>query len=421
MLAALAEIRREKGWALRCLHVEHGIRPAEESRGDAAAVRELCKNLEVPCRVVHIPPGAVAEAARSRRIGIEAAARLFRHAAWNREAVRTGAGRVLVAHTRDDLLETALMRVLRGAGPAGLAAMPRVRGRIVRPLLELSRPQVLAYLEGRGIPFRTDSTNADSAFLRNRIRNRLVPLLDELFPGWRTSLANLGETQHLVAEFLAGEAERRVPWEAAPGAGGGPGLRERRAYRVSRTAFFSQPEIIREEGVFLAADKIGGGQPRRGSVRRFTREGPKALDLGGLRLTAEGDWVTASSLDRGRREEGFSLLIKEPGIYKLKEYALTLRCLPEGERGCGAGVSFRAGLPLVLRPSRLGGAKGVSRNKALDGRRPSDYTPGITAEDCRGAAAFIGIGRDGAAVIADKTRSGSDCGEGLFSFIIDSC
>jgi tRNA(Ile)-lysidine synthase len=422
MLAALAEARREKGLALRCFHVEHGIRPAEESRGDAAAVRELCKKLEVPCRVVHIPPGVVAAAARSRRIGLEAAARFFRHAAWNREAARIGAERVLVAHTKDDLLETVLMRVLRGAGPAGLAAMPRSRGRILRPLLELSRSQVLAYLEERGVPFRTDSTNADPAFLRNRIRNRLVPLLDELFPGWRTSLASLGETQRLAAEFLAAEAERRIPWEAGDG----------RSCRVSRQAFFFQPEILREEGVFLAADRMGGGQPRRGSVRRFTRDGLRALDLGGLRLEASGDWVIASPRTGDCGEEGFSLLIKEPGIYKLKGSPLTLRCLPggsvpgagkkvSGEEGSSGG-SFRAGLPLVLRPSRpddrIDGVKSVFRNKALARGRLLGYTGGVTAEDCRGAAAFIGIGRDKAAVVAERQGSGSDCGGKLFFFVI---
>ncbi|MDR2743263.1 MAG: tRNA lysidine(34) synthetase TilS [Treponema sp.] len=420
MLAALTSARRERGWVLGCLHVEHGIRPAEESRGDAAAVRELCKKLEVPCRVVHIPPGAIAVAARSRRIGIEAAARLFRRAAWNREAARTGAERVLVAHTRDDLLETALMRVLRGSGPAGLAVMPRVRGRVLRPLLELSRSQVLAYLEDRGIPFRTDSTNADTAFLRNRIRNRLVPFLDELFPGWRTSLINLGETQRLAAEFLAAEAERRIPWEAASGVE--DGTRKRRAYRVSQAVFFSQPEILREEGVFLAADRIGGGQPRRGSVRRFTRDGRRVLDLGDLRLEAAGDWVIASPRARECSEEGFSLLIKEPGIYTLKEYPLTLRCLPEGGEFSGTGGSFRAELPLVLRPTRsgdrVGGVKSASRNKSLDRNRPWSYTGSITAEDCQGVAAFIGIGRDGALVAADRKTSDSDRRGELFSFIV---
>jgi tRNA(Ile)-lysidine synthase len=417
MLAALARMRREKGFTLRCFHVEHGIRPAEESRGDAAAVREFCKKLEVPCRAVHIPPGVIAETAVSRRIGIEAAARLFRHAAWNREAARIGAERVLVAHTRDDLLETALMRILRGAGPAGLAAMPRVRLRVLRPLLELSRAQVLAYLKERDIPFRTDSTNADSAFLRNRIRNRLVPFLDELFSGWRPSLVNLGETQRLTAEFLAVEAERRIPWEAAPGEG------NRRSYRVSRRTFFSQPEILREEGVFLAADKLGGGQPRRGSVRRFTRGGCRALDLGGLRLEAAGDWVIAVPRIKGRGEEGFSLLIKEPGIYKLKGYPLTLRCLPGREETPSPGNFFRAELPLVLRPSRpddrIGGVKGVSRRKALARTSRSEYTGSITVEDFRGIAAFIGIGRDRAAVIAD--RNGGDSGRGgePFSFVVN--
>jgi tRNA(Ile)-lysidine synthase len=398
MLAALTALRKERGFVLRCFHVEHGIRPAEESRGDAAAVRELCKELEVPCRVVHIPPGRIAETAGARRIGIEASARLFRHRAWNREAVRIGAGRVLVAHTRDDLLETVLMRFLRGAGPAGLAAMPLSRGRVARPLLDLGRSQALAYLKERGIPYRTDSTNADTAFLRNRIRTRLVPFLDELFPGWRTSLVNLGETQRLVTEFLTAEAERRVPWEAAG-----------RNYRISRDSFFSQPEIIREEGVFLAADLLGG-QPRRESVRRFTRGGCRAMDLGALRVEAAGDWVTAAPAPKDFSGEGFSLLIKEPGIYKLKGYSLSLRCSP-GREAAGA---FLAELPLVLRPSRSDDRIGAIR--ALDRSRCSGYTGCITAEDPRGAAAFIGTGPDGAFVIAEREKHGSGGNGGCFSF-----
>jgi tRNA(Ile)-lysidine synthase len=419
MLAALTRVGREKGFALRCFHVEHGIRPDEESRGDAAAVRELCKKLGVLCRVVHIPPGLIAEAARSRRIGIEAAARFFRHAAWNREASRIGAARVLVAHTRDDLLETALMRFLRGAGPAGLAAMPRSRGRILRPLLKLCRSQVLAYLEERGIPFRTDSTNADSAFLRNRIRNRLVPFLDELFPGWRPSLVNLGETQRLTAEFLSSEAERRIPWELVSGP------ESRAVYRVSREVFFSQPEILREEGVFLAADRLGGGQPRRRSVRRFTRGGCRAVELGGLRLEAAGDWIIASPQtpgwgEKGFSEKGFSVLIKEPGIYKLKEYPLILRCLLVEEKPhVGTGGSFQAGLPLVLRSSRPDDMIGGVRCKALARSRLSEYTGSITAEDFQGAAAFIGTGQGRAAVIADRHGNGSGCGRDLFSFVVN--
>jgi tRNA(Ile)-lysidine synthase len=282
----------------------------------------------------------------------------------------------------------------------------------------LNRSQVLAYLEERGIPFRTDSTNADSAFLRNRIRNRLVPFLDELFPGWRPAVVNLGETQRLAAEFLAAEAERRIPWEE----------RDQGGCRISQGTFFSQPEILREEGVFLAADRLGGGQPRRGSVRRFTRGGRRALDLGGVRLEAAGDWVIVSSGVKDCSEEGFSLLIKEPGIYKLKEYPLTLQCLPPEEKTSRTlermtGGNFRAGLPLVLRPSRpedrIGGVKGFSLRKALDRACCSEYTGSITAEDSWGTVAFIGIGRDGAAVIADRNGNDSGRREDFFSFVIN--
>jgi tRNA(Ile)-lysidine synthase len=273
---------------------------------------------------------------------------------------------------------------------------------------------VLAYLEERGIPFRTDSTNSDSAFLRNRIRNWLVPFLDELFPGWRPSLVNLGETQRLTAEFLSSEAERRIPWEAVSGVSG------QSAYRVSREVFFSQPEILREEGVFLAADKLGGDQPRRGSVRRFTRGECRALELGGLRLEAMGDWVIASPQAAAYHEKGFSLLIKEPGIYKLKEYPLAVRCFQAEEKSYGGtGGSFRAGLPLVLRPSRPDDRIGGVRCKALARRRLSEYTGSIIAEDVLGVAAFIGMGQCRAAVIADRNENDSGCGRDFFSFVVN--
>jgi tRNA(Ile)-lysidine synthase len=293
----------------------------------------------------------------------------------------------------------------------------------------------LAYLEERSIPFRTDSTNADSVFLRNRIRNRLVPLLDELFPGWRTSLAHLGETQRLAADFIAAEAERRIPWDA-----------DGRTYRVSREVFFSQPEILREEGVFLAADKFGGKllQPRRESVRLFTGGGCRALDLGAFRLEASGEWVVAASRGKISSEEGFSLLIKEPGIYKLDKYLLVLRCMPEEkggdripgikekdsgvkERASGTRGSFRAGLPLVLRPSRsddrISGTDGISRS--LDRSRHSGYTGYITAEDCCGTATFIGMGKDGAVVLTGRGKNDSngndvDGRKEWFSFMIEN-
>jgi tRNA(Ile)-lysidine synthase len=416
MLAALAVLAPRLGFILHCLHVEHGIRPAEESRGDAAAVSALCESLSVPCRVVYLAPGRVEAAARRRGLGIEGAARLFRHAAWTREARRTGALRVLTAHTRDDLLETVCMRFLRGSGPEGLAAMPRDRTPgpqggpgILRPLLALGRSDVLRYLEERGIPHRIDSTNEDPAFLRNRIRKSLFPFLDAQFPGWRQSVPALGEIQRLNADFLRAEAEARLPWQPAGKAGDGE------AWSLPEDAFFAQPGIIREEALFLGTDrfrrvrgespdrqKLFFGPPRRRAVRFFCRLSPdstgKALDLGACRIERRQGLIILSS-KKHSWEEGFSLLIKEPGLYKLRELVIECTSSPRPEK-----ESFSAALPLVLRrrfkdDTIRRRAYGAGEQKFPGGRLGSSpdfqYTC-ISALDAEGVAAFIGRDRGAA-------------------------
>ncbi|MDR2111354.1 MAG: tRNA lysidine(34) synthetase TilS [Spirochaetaceae bacterium] len=436
MLAALAALRRDRRYKLYCLHVEHGIRPAGESRGDAEAVRAFCERLDVPCRLVFIAPGRVAETARERGSGMEGAARIYRHAAWNREARRIGAARILVAHTRDDLFETVIMRFLRGAGPAGLAALPRERGGILRPLLALSRRDVLGYLGEREIPFRTDSTNADNTLLRNRIRNRLIPRLDILFPHWRNSLITMAETQRMAADFLGEEARKRLPWR--------PMTRGAASLRVSREAFFSQPEILREEALFIAVDQLkkhrppgdrfspdegppgaagpdsGPGTPRRAALRLFARGTVPALDLGAFRLEGRGAFIEVSRRIAPLHGEGFSLLINEPGLYKLK--GLTIECtafVPREREKEG----FFAGLPLVFRGNfkddcitKAGTKRPVS--KILDKSLRSRYTGIISAADAKGEAAFIALGDESAILLRREEQGGEPPGAGFFFTVI---
>ncbi|MDR2257632.1 MAG: tRNA lysidine(34) synthetase TilS [Treponema sp.] len=392
MLTALAALRPQGEFVLHCLHVDHGIRPPAESRGDADFVEDLCKKLEVPCRVISVYPGKIAAAAKKSGAGIEAAARLYRRRAWNREARRVGADYILVAHTRDDLLETALMRILRGSGPAGLAAMPARRGRILRPLLELSRAGVLRYLEEKGVPHRTDSTNKDTRFLRNSIRNFLVPLLDDRFPRWRGCLGALGETQRLTADFLIAEAASRIPWEK---------FRRGRELRTRADNFFSQPPIIREEALFLGINKLrspaGKGKAehpvpvKRSNLRKFSR-GERALDLGFCRIRNTASQVVISG-EPGGRETGFSLLIKAPGLYKLK--GVTIELLPgfpstEDEDGAGG---FFVSLPVVFRRSCSDDYLVASgRKRGAADLKTGTECPPLCAADAAGAAAFIGAG-----------------------------
>jgi tRNA(Ile)-lysidine synthase len=418
MLAALAAIRdRGKAEAgapflLHCLHVEHGIRPPEESRADARAVEALCKALDVPCRVVSIAPGTIAKAASQSGEGLEAAARRFRRRAWNEERRRLGARQILVAHTGDDRLETLLMGALRGAGPAGLAAMPRERGAILRPLLDLNRSDVLRYLEERRIGFRTDSTNADIRFLRNRVRLKLIPCLDEFFPQWRKGLLSLGETQALAAAFLADEARRRIPWEAGDG-----------EVKTQAEAFFAEPEIIREEALFAAAGLLAGCSRRGGTAQgaRKQRKPPrravlrralsgalnKAADLGPIRLERDKDRIRVKPPGLKVFDRGFSLLIKAPGSYTLKDGVSPL--IPPGglvfevsgtpgeEAGTPGKKGFPAGFPLLLCAWREGdcirrtGQKrrlsDILKEKGLSGYRGS-----VTVRDPEGCAALIALG-----------------------------
>jgi tRNA(Ile)-lysidine synthase len=411
MLAALSSMRRDEGFVLHCLHVEHGMRPSPESLGDAAAVQDLCGSLEIPCTVVSIPQGKVAAVSARLGIGPEAAARLYRRRIWNREARRLGAAGVLVAHTADDLLETVLMRVLRGAGPAGLAAMPPRRGLVIRPLLNLNRADVLAYLEERRLSYRTDSTNADLRYFRNRVRHKLVPCLDSFFPFWRTSLKALGETQALAADFLSAEAGRIL--REKTGSGGTPGRKAGRI-RFLWDIFLKEAPILQEEAVFLAADILAAGQkraggcvrvPRRRSLRQVLgklREGSAAGDLGPLRMERQGNSLVLKAAGHGTGSGGFSLLIRKKGSYTLKKKYIKKYIIEVGKStanseaaGTKEEKNFFALLPLVLRPCRRSEAvSGLGQKNMISAiiEKEAGDEKFIAAEDRRGIAAVIGAG-----------------------------
>jgi tRNA(Ile)-lysidine synthase len=367
---------------LFCLHVDHGLR-AEESKGDAEFVRDFCEKNGIGCRVESIPHGKIEFYAQHKGIGIEAAARHFRRRALFREAARLGDNTlILIAHTKDDLLETALMRVLRGAGPAGLAVMPEKRGRILRPVLSFSRSDIINYLSEKKIPWREDSTNTDEVFLRNKVRRRLVPLLDEFFPAWKSGLTGMAATQSLAADYLAGEAKRRIVWE-----------QNKNSFSTGEENFFAQDIIIREEALFQGVDllvslckkiRASSSVPKRSVVRRFCAGAVAAADLGLLRVRRKNGVIVLSPIRRDFSESGFSLLIKEPGLYNLNNIGIEVRPFYEHDGKNG----FFAALPLVFRQSYKSDIL-VNRGKKIR-RRTLAESRIVSAEDMMGIAAFTG-------------------------------
>jgi tRNA(Ile)-lysidine synthase len=167
---------------LATAHINHGLR-GEESDADAEFVRGLAADYGLCSFEYRIAQ----EDWNSRKHGsLEATARTIRYEFLTRTAEQLGFRYVAVAHTADDQTETVLHRLIRGTGLSGVAGMGRFRQlspavTLIRPLLEIRRCDVIAYLEHLGKPFRTDSTNSQNNFTRNRIRNRLLPLLREEF------------------------------------------------------------------------------------------------------------------------------------------------------------------------------------------------------------------------------------------------
>lgn len=279
LLHVLASLAAEWSLTLHVLHVDHRLRP--DSARDAEFVRTQCRQLGVPVEVAVVDVRA--------RSSIEEAARRARYAALEAQAARVGAHRIAVGHTANDQAETVLMRVLQGAGVRGLAGIPFVRGRIIRPLLLLRRVQIVGYLEGAGLPWQEDPTNQDLKFLRNRIRHEVLPWLAAMNAGDPVAALN-GVARHAresveALDALAATSLARLAIEGE------------NALMLSRAELAALPRPVAVAVVHLAALRFGG----RALLRAWAHRGlarvvasappPRPFTLGGATIEVSGDRV----------------------------------------------------------------------------------------------------------------------------------
>ena len=184
LLHALRALAGPRGWRLAVVTVDHGLRPG--SAADAAFAADHAKALGLPALVRTLGP---ADLAPHRQAGPEGAARAARYGALWPAADELGCAWLATGHTLDDQAETVLLQLLRGAGPDGLAGMAVRSGRLLRPLLRARRSETRACCAAIGLAWREDPTNAGDGPLRNRVRQQLLPLLEELRPGATQALA----------------------------------------------------------------------------------------------------------------------------------------------------------------------------------------------------------------------------------------
>lgn len=203
LLSALAE---EKGFRVAAAHFNHRLRPTADR--DEAFVRDWCRERGVP---LEAGSGDVGVLAREAGTGVEDAARQLRYRFLEEAADRLGAAYIATAHHREDNAETVLLHLLRGTGLGGLCGIPPLRGRIVRPLLEVGRDDINEYIQQNSVPFVEDETNFDPAFTRNRLRLEVLPLLEEIAPGCGARMAGMAALLREEERHLQREADGLLP------------------------------------------------------------------------------------------------------------------------------------------------------------------------------------------------------------------
>ena len=273
---------------ISAVHFNHHLRGAE-SDGDEGFVREMAASLGINCLVGGAEVGRIA---RQRGRNLEATARELRYRYFFSLVDQGQLDRVATAHTANDQAETVLMRLLRGAGTRGLGGIhPVLDGKVVRPFLGLTRAEVMAELAARGLGYRTDSSNLDTRFRRNKIRSELLPLLTreynpEVVP-LLNQLAERARDDELCLERLAHERSR--PWL----------VREGRQERIAVRALLELPpalarRVLRQMGEIVRPGASGLTYAHIERLRQFAAEGQsgKLLTLpNGILARREFSWL----------------------------------------------------------------------------------------------------------------------------------
>ncbi len=358
LLVSLSKIIPASG-TLFVITVNHNIRPAEESGGDAQYVKALCKKLEkesgkkICCTVVELPRGAVEAEAGKRGRGTEDAARSLRYNAFENFICQNQLDFICLAHNRNDQLETILMRFLQGASFDSAAGIRARRGSYVRPLLNITRAEIEDYLSGQGITWRTDKTNFETDYLRNKIRLKLVPFLDENFEGWQTAALKGAEKnaedadlmQSYLQNFPIHVEEDGIAWLPLEDFARAP---DSLKYRLLREACIRAGETDRIPYSFLK-DVISC------QTAFFSKR------FGSIEISRENDQLFIKKYTESNTDFVFSDIIEESGTFALPFGNLNVynyreqngKVYVDVKAGDG-GIAENIALPFCVRSARLG-------------------------------------------------------------------
>jgi tRNA(Ile)-lysidine synthase len=244
LLRVLQTLAKKLDLTLQVAHLDHMFR-GKESADEAQFVADLAKKLGIPATLAQIDVPAFC---RERGLSAQEGAREVRYGFLRRVADETGSSRIAVGHTAEDQAETFMMRLLRGAGTSGLSAIPPVRDNIIRPLIDVTRKEVLEYLKKSEINYVTDPSNTKPVYTRNRVRLELMPVLKRFNPRIVETLA--AEANLLRDEDVAIERHCAALAESIL-------VREENDLLIKRTEFNILPPAFKRRLLKKASDLAG--------------------------------------------------------------------------------------------------------------------------------------------------------------------
>ena len=378
LLLILRELERDGALAVAgAAHLNHLLRGADAD-ADEAFCADLSARLGVPFMSDRID---VVSLARAGKRSIEDAARTARYGFLERAADTLGADRVAVAHTKDDQAETFLLRLLRGAGARGLAAIHPRAGRVIRPLIDLERGALREYLAAHGEAFREDATNADVSIPRNRVRHELIPLLQTRFsPAVTDVLAREAALARDDEEFLQAEAIKLAGRIVLTGNTPGPA-----DVHLDIDGLVRAPRALASRVVLGALQRQAGSRPIHfDHVERvlalagagggaISLPGQDAVRTGGTILLRRRPHAVRRVGPKRRSREGggnsFAFSLSIPGEVALDPQHLTVTA----ERLPGTGAAAERQRKWAARGVEVGVAAGALRLPlAVRSRRPGD-------------------------------------------------
>ena len=274
LLLSLQTLQQEgKVGGLFAAHLNHGIRGTYAER-DMAFCETLCRELGIPLQTETCDAPAYAKQTGKT---LEEAARELRYSFLERARIACGASVIATAHHADDQAETVLLHLLRGSGTGGLGGMKPRNGRIVRPLLQTTRAEILVYLAEQRAAYCEDETNAENTAARNRIRNELLPILSSYNPAIAEALcrtAALCAEDDAMLERLANEAEESIQQDGGLNREKLFALPQTLKSRILRKRIFSLDQTVSEPDIqrvlALSEAKTGTAIELSGGYRAWT-------------------------------------------------------------------------------------------------------------------------------------------------------